>query len=615
LVIRSSCNTVGTALVLGLVAGALLACQGEASLGVELQQEETGAELEPTESVEPNQSSTPPGSESTLTSSNPLTPQSTPPESNPAPVGISEPNTDPVITPPPPAPEGSCWQLPVITRARLLAAPGRAAALVGGKIMGSNRSAMNDFVDLGVVTSAAEGAWVELTFSTPAAYRYVKFYGAPTTYGALAEVEFYAGDVRLSGEQFGTTGSRDDSGNTFDHALDGNPTTFFESPLPNDGYVGLDVAQGHIATAPAISPPGGDFRTAPTVTLQAEAGASLLFTLDGSDPQVNGTPYTGPLTLPARTTLLRTVARRDCTLPSETAQAVFRMPDTSVPGSPPPPVQSSIHIGNSLTDTIVDYMEPLAQSGGVQLDFNRYTIPGAGTYLYVDNPTGGFGVDNVQTTLQTRAFDHLSMQPFPSWPCQLRASTSGNDPGTDSDSGYISRAWGDALSQNPNVQLWVYQQWPDPLDVTNCITGSPTYSRGDWDPGVPADWNEAVMHELAYDEELVDELISLEPGAPRPYIVPGGLALVNLKAAIEAGRLPGYSDFFGQIFQAGGTDIHLTRPGAYFISLVFYSVMFQSSPVNTYVDPDTQLTDQQALVLQSIAWETVTGYASSGVTR
>jgi hypothetical protein len=123
------------------------------------------------------------------------------------------------------------------------------------------------------------------------------------------------------------------------------------------------------------------------------------------------------------------------------------------------------------------------------------------------------------------------------------------------------------------------------------------------------------MNELAYDEELVLELMARDPEAPRPYIVPGGLALVKLKEAIESGRVPGYTSFFGQIFQANGTDIHLTRPGAYFISLVFYAVMFQSNPAGTYVDPGTQLTDQQALVLQNIAWETVTGYAESGVTR
>jgi hypothetical protein len=43
--------------------------------------------------------------------------------------------------------------------------------------------------------------------------------------------------------------------------------------------------------------------------------------------------------------------------------------------------------------------------------------------------------------------------------------------------------------------------------------------------------------------------------------------------------------------------------------------MFQSNPVNTTPDPSIGLTDQQALVLQELAWETVTGYTGSGVMR
>jgi hypothetical protein len=610
---RSGCNTVATAVALSVAAFAIAGCQsGPVLPTVPVEQEDGSAALEPDPVLqsEPSEVLAP---SAPVAAKPPLTTQPTPDEVRPSPVIITPPaSTEPSSTPPA---EG-CWQLPAVTRARLLAAPGRGQELVGAKIMGSNRSAMNDFVDLGVVTSApAADGWVELSFTNPKPYRYVKYYAAPGSRGVLAELELYAGETRLAGEAFGTSGSLDNNGHTFNLALDGNAATFFEGPLLNDGYVGLDLAQGHVAAAPSLSPPGGDFRTAPTVTLQAEAGATLLYTLDGSDPAVNGLPYTGPLTLPAQTTLLRAVAQRDCVLISETTQSVFRLPDVSVDPTRPRPVQSSIHIGNSLTDTIVNYLEGVAQDGGVQLDFNRYTIPGAGTWLYDTNPTGGFGVADVQQSLRSRSFDHVSMQPFPNQPCQITPST-GNvtDPGPDSDSGYVAQAWRDALSQNPNVQLWVYQQWPDPLDFTNCITGG-SYTRGDWAPPTPVDWNAAVANELSYDEQLVDVLMALEPTAPRPYIVPGGLGLVRLRQAIEAGRLPGYSDFFGQIFLANGTDIHLTRPGAYFITLIFYASMFQSNPVNSPPDPDVGLTDQQALVLQNIAWETVTNYAESGVTR
>jgi len=506
-----------------------------------------------------------------------------------------------------------CWQLPVIDRARVRAAAGAAASVVGGKIVGSNTSAMNGFVDLAVIKGApAEGEWVELQFDNPTAYRYVKYYAPPASHGALAEVEFYAGDTQLTGEGFGTAGSFEDQGTTFELALDADPATFFRGPLPNDAYVGLDLGAGHVALAPTFSPPAGQFATAPSVTLTAEPGAQVFYTLDGSDPALSGLPYTEPVALPAAATLLRARATRDCTLPSETAQGAYAI-GAAVDGGPPasvPGVQSSMHVGNSLTDTIVDLLTPLAQSGGIVLDLNRYTIPGAGTWLYADNPTGGFGVENVQQALQTRPFDHLSMQPYYNLPCQITASSDG----ADSDSGYVSQAWADARAQNPNVQLWIYEQWPEPLDHINCLSGG-GWLRGDWAPPAPADWEAAVLNEVAYQEALVAELMRLVPDAPRPYIVPGGLGLLNLKRAIEAGRVPGMTQFFEQLFLAQGTDVHLTRPGAYFITLVFYACMFQSDPAGTANDPLYEVTDEQAAALQAIAWETVTAYPSSGVLR
>ncbi len=504
-----------------------------------------------------------------------------------------------------------CWQLPVVDGARLLAA-GAATSIVGGKIVGSNTSAMNGFVDLAVIeAAAADGEWIELRFENTTPYRYVKYYAPPGSHGALSELELYAGDVALTGEGFGTAGSFEDQGSTFDRALDGDAATFFRGPLPNDAYVGIDLGAGHVAAAPTFSPPAGQFAVAPTITLTAEPGAQIYFTLDGGDPALAGVPYTEPLVLPAAPTLLRARATRDCALPSDTAQGVYAIgaADTGAP-TPVPGVQSSMHIGNSLTDTIVDLLTPVAQSGGILLDLNRYTIPGAGTWLYADNPTGGFGVDNVQQALQSRPFDHVSLQPYYNLPCQVTPSADGPD----SDSGYVSQAWADARAQNPNVQLWIYEQWPEPIDFVNCLSGG-GWTRGDWAPPAPADWESAVLNEVAYQEAVVAELMRLAPEAPRPYIVPGGLGLLNLKRAIEAGRVPGFSQFFEQIFLAQGTDVHLTRPGAYFITLVFYACMFQSNPAGTANDPLYEVSAEQAAALQAIAWETVTAYPSSGVFR
>lgn len=510
-------------------------------------------------------------------------------------------------------PAERCWQLPVVDRARVLPASGRAADLVGGKIVGSVSSPTNGFVDLAEIAAAPpEGEWLELPLENTTAYRYVKYYGPAGSHGVIAELELFAGEQRLEGAAFGSAGSLDDGGAVFDHALDGDASTWFEGPLPSDNYVGLDLGAGHALVAPAFSAAAGRVAGGDPITLTAEPGATIWYSVDGSDPATNGVPYAGPITLAPGNTLIKAVAVGHCALPSPVSSATFSTGGASdVRGGPATPsVQSSLHIGNSLTDTINGILPALAADGGIALDFNRYTIPGAGTWLYDQNPTGGFGLPNVQEALRTRAFDHVSMQPFPNNPCQAGPSSDGDD----SDSGYIAQAWADAMTQNPNVQIWVYQQWPAPERFANCISGG-VWTRGDWAPPAPADWEAAVANELSYQELVRSELIALRPDAPSPFIVPGGLGLVALKHAIDAGQVPGFNDFFGRLFQAGGTDLHMTPAGAYFIALVFYGSLFQQSPEGLVNQSGGELSDEQAAVFQRIAWETVQSYPFSGVDR
>lgn len=508
--------------------------------------------------------------------------------------------------PSPVRPDAGCWKLPLIDRVRLYPAAGKREALALGRIEGSNTSAMNDFVPLAQVLEAPrEGEWVELRIDSPTAYRYVKYYAPNGTHGALAELELYAGEERVRGKAFGSASAgRDENESGYERALDGDTTSAFQGPLPDDNYVGLDLAADHILMPPSFSLGAGSYAKPQTVALAAETNAQIFYTIDGRDPRTAGMPYTDPIKIEVGGTLVRAVATRPCAQPSEPAQVLYQI------GGGARSVQASLHIGNSLTDTIVDYLPQVAKSGGITLDFNRYTIPGAGTWLLELNPTGGFGVPNVREALRTRRFDHLSLQPFPNMPCQVKSSKDG----ADSDSGYIQQAYGEARAQNPSVQLWVYQQWPAPREYSNCLSGG-GWTRGDWHPSAPKSWEEAVKNELSYQEAVRAELLKLNPNAPPPYIVPAGNALVALKQAIEAGSVPGLSKFFEQVFAANGTDVHLTKPGAYFVTLVFYACMFQKSPEGTTPDPSFGVSKEQAARLQQIAWQTVKTYALSGVSR
>ena len=120
-------------------------------------------------------------------------------------------------------PVDGCWQLPVVDRVRLFPMPGRADALVGGKIVGSVASATNNFVDLVTITEApADGTWLEVEFDNDQQYRFVKYYGPPGSHGVVAEVELYADDELLTGKGFGSAGEGGSLENGFALALDGD---------------------------------------------------------------------------------------------------------------------------------------------------------------------------------------------------------------------------------------------------------------------------------------------------------------------------------------------------------------------------------------------------------
>jgi hypothetical protein len=508
-----------------------------------------------------------------------------------------------------------CWQLLAVNRVRFFPRTGQAAAMVGGTIQGSNDSPTNGFVTLATIATQPEnGVWTEMSFPNTTPYRYIKYSGPAGSYGQIAEVQFYSGTSRLIGDGlggFGTDGSR--SGNPWQNALDGNTATFFDGSTPDNIYVGIDAASGYAVAAPTFSPAAGTYPSAQSITISsATSGSSIRYTTDGSDPVTRGIAYTGPVAI-SRTATLRAVAAKSCMLPSSVTSGLYTIGQGGT-------TQSSLHIGNSLTDTIHGYLLPLATAGGVTLDYWRYTVPGIGTYVYRNNPTGGFGgIPNIQTEVRTRPYNQISMQPFPNMPCVPTGHATESDALYRSDAVNINDVWNDAAQVNPNVQLWVYSVWPAPQDYgpssANCITGGWNRDPAIWNPARSTSWEDGISIYTRYNEAVRTGLIELNPSRRVPYIIPAGMALVNLKHAVEAGSVPGIAPTgFWTLAFTGGTDLHLTNEGRYLVTLVFYASMFQRNPVGL-PHPDTTLTDAQAAAFQNIAWQTVTAYPLSGVNR
>ncbi len=389
----------------------------------------------------------------------------------------------------------------VVNRVRLYPRAGFAARLKGAKIQGSNQNATSGFVDLATVGTIPENQWTEIKFANTASYQFLRVFMPNESWANVAEVEFYNGNTKIAGQPYGTFGSRDNSGNTYDKAFDGDTSTFFDAPIANSQYLGIQVA--------------GVGTTAVTNTTTPIAGGK---------------------------------ARRH------------------------------YHIGNSLTDTIGEFMQANAKAAGYADDFfDRQTIPGSPLRVNWESD-GGFGTNHKTAFVKDAPLTDLVMQAF-------------IDNGDSQDPTYSLNFYDLAKQNSPQVKPWIYAQWP--------VTG------GGGAKGSP-DWEERT---LAYMRTYVTHKLNFQNARPDSGVdvVPGGLALINLKRAVEAGKVPGMTDFFAANFD---DDIHVSSAGRYYVGLVHFATLYKQNPVGLPLVGINcmmpKLTPEQTKAYQQVAWDTVT---------
>src|SRR4028119_631796 len=111
--------------------------------------------------------------------------------------------------------------------------------MVGGEIQGSNESATGGFVTLAKIDKAPrEGEWTRIALNNTKPYRFLRYFGPAGSYSTVAEIEFLNGTQVLAGTPYGTFGSRDNSGNDYNKAFDGDTKTFFDAAAPNSPDLG-----------------------------------------------------------------------------------------------------------------------------------------------------------------------------------------------------------------------------------------------------------------------------------------------------------------------------------------------------------------------------------------
>lgn len=485
---------------------------------------------------------------------------------------------------------------PVLTEVRVYAKGGRNAVLRGARITGSVTSPTNDFVELGRIRDVPpDGEWVVVPVDAQGeVYRYLKIETPPNSYGSVAEIEFYASGVRLRGVGFGTTGSRDDRGTTWEKALDGDIATAFEGRSHDNQYVGIDLGPDVQVAPVVVAPAGGRFDGPVTVTLSTTTpGAEIRYRLDGHSPLHGGTVYRGPITVD-RSVVLHAVATRAGLARSVSAVVPFRIGTAELAGG----TYVTFHIGNSLTDTLDGFLEPVMKSAGVDHTFYRFTIPGAPTDWLWNHPGSGFGEVRYLESFAARApLTDVFTQPF-----------EGHNRSIENEAEHSLKFFEAARVHSPQLRPWLYAQWP----VRS--------ARGNWSEGTGAnrglpgvrppegDYAVAAENHLRYFEAVRERIQASWSGRP-VGIVPTARAMAMAKAAIEAGKVPGLSDF-GAFY---ADDLHLTPMGRWFVANVVFACLTGQSPQGRVAPLNSGLTGEQAAALQAIAWEAVTGYPYAGV--
>lgn len=498
----------------------------------------------------------------------------------------------------------------VVTRIRFQPRSGHPQRMVGGRFSGSITSATNDFEMVAKVEQQpADGEWTEIALPQNAkAYRFVKWEAPPNTDGNIAEIEFYAGDRKLTGTPFGTTGSQSASAAEPAKAFDGDAATYFTGYHANGQYVGLDLGEQSQVARPEVSIPSGRYDAPQTLAITcATPGAVIHYSVDGWGDLKNAKVYDKPLTI-EKSSIVQVAAYKPGLADSVVNALAYRMG-----GEKEAAAVSSFHIGNSLTDTVNGRMDSFAAAGGHPLKYYRFTIPGAPTDWLWDHPGSGFGETRYAQAFLARApLTHLVTQPF-----------AGHGRSIANEAEYSGRFYDAAREHSPNVQHWLYVQWPVKKFDDRWSKGKASDEKDgkgiEVTLGQPATtWQEGAANHVRYTElvkQRMDEVraADIQAGKARPVlIIPAGLALASLKDKMEAGEVPGMSDFMAEVF---ADDVHLTKKGAYLVTLVHYACFFGESPEGKVPGSLGDLTDEQARLFQQIAWQAASSYKYSGIAR
>jgi hypothetical protein len=270
--------------------------------------------------------------------------------------------------------------------------------------------------------------------------------------------------------------------------------------------------------------------------------------------------------------------------------------------------RNPFYIGHSLVNhNMPNMVQALAVNAGKTTYYGRQIINGSPLQFNYNNATGAEGTPyttafpngNFNTLIITEA---VPLQSHLTW----------------SDTYLYANNFYNYAKNNNNgapIKFYLYETW-------HCINSGipqsgPNSANGcEWDNSANSNtlWHPRLLSDFPLWTGILTHVRNQNSSDNQIWMVPAGQAFYNLTTQINAGNVPGISNF-RELFV---DDIHLTNAGNYFVACVMYATIYGQSPVglttnisNQWGVPFTNMpTTAQAVVMQNVAWSTVTGLST-----
>jgi hypothetical protein len=343
---------------------------------------------------------------------------------------------------------------------------------------------------------------------------------------------------------------------------------------------------------PTLSPGPGEQKKAARVEVKcATAGAVIRYTLDGSMPAGDtGMVYADPIAIDKTTTLTAVAFAKDLA-PSPPAFGTYLFN--------PKEGLATFHIGNSLTNTTGQFAN-FVRTAGIVHQYQSFTAGGALTWQLWDLQLPKRQEEWDKKLAAYKRIDHFTVQP--------RDFTKNS---VDHEAEYAIRFFELIRKHSPDMQPWYYAEWVEKNRGRPTDQGKiPSVEMKQTFPAQT--WEESMAAMLLYNEDLQAKVAATYKEGKKPRVLPSCLAMGWVKNMIDHNQLPGVEkdSFYPLLFSDA---VHPNVKGGYLVDLTWYAAFYRESPEGKVLPVGTGLTNDQAKVMQQLAWSVVKNYPDCGL--